>query len=169
MTSAGIFLSHDFSVSTGPPFDMLSTCFSHVVSRIISNKWNIEKTLNWLSYIENKGNYVIKSPFFFTRFQYFRTSCYFNNLQHFISISTICWIIDVCTLIMGMLCVWGKLLLTSHIKCSSPCLQWLGSLELLIATTLQSYAKRSYDSKREVTQLKNYYMHTSPDFRRWCC
>jgi len=45
----------------------------------------------------------------------------------------------------------------------------LGSLELLIATTLQSYAKRSYDSKREVTQLKNYYMHTSPDFRRWCC
>ena len=95
MTSAGIFLSHDFSVSTGPPFDMLSTCFSHVVSRIISNKWNIEKTLNWLSYIENKGNYVIKSPFFFTRFQYFRTSCYFNNLQHFISISTICWIIEI--------------------------------------------------------------------------
>ena len=64
MTSAGIFLSRDFSVSTGPPFDMLSTCFSHVVSRIISNKWNIKKTLNWLSYIENKGNYVIKSPFF---------------------------------------------------------------------------------------------------------
>jgi len=25
MTSAGIFLSRDFSVSTDPPFDMLST------------------------------------------------------------------------------------------------------------------------------------------------